>query len=62
MVKFSPFYVNQQRSSVQALEIIRYVDASFDMKKYSWDYQKWLLLRDFGGDDYISQLLCKNKC
>ncbi len=28
-----------KRPSVQALEIIRHVDASFDMKKSRWDYQ-----------------------
>jgi hypothetical protein len=26
-------------ASVQALEIIRHIDASFDMKKSRWDYQ-----------------------
>ena len=28
-----------KRPSVQALEIIRHIDASFDLKKSPWDYQ-----------------------
>ena len=37
---FAIFDSDVERPSVQALEIIRHVDASFDRKKSRWDYFK----------------------
>ncbi len=34
---FAIFDSGVEGPSVQALEIIRHVDASFDLKKYRWD-------------------------
>jgi hypothetical protein len=36
---FAIFDSDVARPSVQAIEIIRHVDASFDRKKSRWDYQ-----------------------
>jgi hypothetical protein len=36
---FAIFDSDIKKPSVQAIEIIRHVDASFDRKKSRWDYQ-----------------------